>query len=406
MNKEHEISFILNENDYKMLFQLKKRPREKLIHQIFDIGYNIYFPSVDKELTEQQEIVAMVKSLKNEFINTDIGEKISSLEISLSKLIGISSNSSKKGEFAENVLEEIINTRYGDIEYKDMSKVARSGDGWLTFPGNQITMLESKNYTTSVSKDELDKMERDMIEHNIKWGIFVSWNSNIIGKREFDIHTFSHKGNNYVIIIISNLSKDSSRLDLAIQLLRKLRSDFDNVPKFPWIVSNITEELNQLNEIVLLNYQLRDAFEETENEIKSNLSIFYNKLRDYQYKLVKKSQDILNKIQSTMEDSIIEPLESNTEFLEEHKEKKIFPFLVRLFDNLTKLNWGIIKEDDELYLIKTDDNKKIGKLKIFLKKLVLSIDKFNILFEIKYTKDDFSELLESITAIKNISDII
>ena len=406
MNKEHEISLILNESDYKMLFQLKKRPREKLIQQIFDIGYNIYFPSVDKELNEQQEIVAMVKSLKNEFINTDISEKINSLETSLSKLIGISSNSSKKGEFAENFLEEIINTRYGDIDYKDMSKVAHSGDAWLTFPDNQVAMLESKNYTTSVSKDELDKMERDMIEHNIKWGIFVSWNSNLIGKREFDVHTFSHKGNNYVIIIISNLSKDNSRLDLGIQLLRKLRSDFDNVPKFPWIVSNITEELNQLNEIVLLNYQLRDSFEEVENEVKNNLSIFYNKLRDYQYKLVKKSQDILNKIQSTMEESVVEPLESNTEILEENKEKKIFPFLVRLFDNLTKLNWGIIKEDDELYLIKMDDNIKIGKLKIFLKKLILSIDKFNISFEIKYTKDDFSELLESITAIKNISDII
>jgi len=107
-----------------------------------------------------------------------------------------------------------------------------------------------------------------------------------------------------------------------------------------------------------------------------------------------------------MEESIIEPLESNNEILEENKDKKIFPFLVRLFDNLTKLKIGIIKEDEELFLIKINDNLKVGKLKIFHKKLLLIIDKFNISFEIKYLKENYNDLIESITALKNITELI
>lgn len=401
-----EIIFNINDKDHKMLFSLKKRERESMINKIFKTGYNIYFPSCNKDMNEQQEIVAIVESLRSEFNNPLIGEKIDSLENSLGKLIGLSSNSSKKGEIAENILEEIIKNRYGDIEYKDTSQTPHSGDGWLTFSDNKIVMLESKNYNINVSMEEVYKMERDMKEHNIKWGLFVSWNSGVVSKREFDIHVFNHQGSTYTIVMISNLSKDESRLDLAIQVLYNLRKRFDNVSKFPWIVSNITEDLNELNDIVTMNYILKDKFQEVETSIRSILSGYYNSLREYDYKIVKKTKEILSKIESTMEESIIDSLDTYDNILEGYSDKKIFTILSKVFDNLKKLGWDLrlVNDDFKLFKINTDkEDEDIGKIKIFVKKVLLTITKLNLSFEFKDLNDDFSS---SFQILKTISDII
>ena len=400
--KSFDISIKLLEDEYKMLFKLKKRERDKLVKKIFDTGYHIYFPNTEKEISSQNEVLSLIQSLRNDIVNPDIGDKIDSLENSLGKLIGLSSNSCKKGEIGENLLEELITSRYGDIEYKDTSKTAHSGDGWLTFSDNGIVMLESKNYTTSISKDEIDKMERDMKEHNILWGLFVSWNSGIQGKREFDFHIFNHKGNNYVIVMISNLIKDTLRLDLGIQVLRKLRKNFNDLSKFPWIVSNIKEDLDEFDKIVNLNYTLMDAFEVTENSIKESLSDFYKKLREYNYKLNLKSQEILNKINSTMINSIKDPIVPNLDFLEKFKDKKIFICLTKLIDFFSKIGWIL---DENLNIIKKNnqDNLIFGKLKIQNKKIIINILKLGIIAELK---DDLSAINDVLNTIKVINDLI
>jgi hypothetical protein len=409
MSKVHQINLELVENDYEMLFKLKKRARDRLVKQIFNTGYNIHFPNMDSELTNQQEVLVMIQSLKDEILNPDISYKIDSLETSLSKLIGLSSNSSKKGEFAENLLEDIIKKRYGDIEFKDTSKIPHSGDAWLTFSDNGIVMLESKNYNVTVNKDEIDKMERDMKEHNIKWGIFVSWNSSIQGKREFDIHTFSHEGNNYIIVMISNLCIDNSRLDLGIQLLRKLKLNFSDLKKFPWIVSDITQDLDELSDIVKMNYQLRDNFFEAETNIKNTLGIFYNKLRDYQLKLTNKSQEILEKISTTMEKSISKNLDESIEVFNQYKNTKIFSILCKISDYFIKFDWKVRNEDNNLIITKKIDDEEfedIGRLKIFTKKVNLFFNKLNLSLDFKYTKESEDSSFETLNALKMLSNLI
>jgi len=44
-----------------------------------------------------------------------------------------------------------------------MSQTSHSGDAWLYLPNNKIIMLESKNYTNTVNKDEVIKLHNDMI---------------------------------------------------------------------------------------------------------------------------------------------------------------------------------------------------------------------------------------------------
>jgi len=162
-----ELTLKLDEKEYPMLNTFKKKELDKYILKIFKTGYQIHFPSTNKieQQVEYNELIERIETikdeLKDEINNSEMSDKINSLESSLTKLIGISSNSCKKGNFAENVLEEIFNKRYGDIQFQRKSGVAHSGDAWLYLPDGKGIMLESKNYTTTVNKDEITKLQSE-----------------------------------------------------------------------------------------------------------------------------------------------------------------------------------------------------------------------------------------------------
>ena len=94
-------------------------------------------------------------------------------------------------------------------------------------------------------------------------------------RRDLDIHTFSHNAETYVIVIVSNLGSDILKLDLALQLIRKLLDYFDKTEKFPWLISDIKDNLNELDIIIQKNYMLRDNFYDMSKTIRDSLDKFY-----------------------------------------------------------------------------------------------------------------------------------
>jgi hypothetical protein len=195
MSQEIEIKLTIDKINYPILFQLKDDELNSISNKIFSLGYSILYPNVNinEKNIEYNEIINKIELLNNNITNNNLGNKLTSLEQSLEKLIGLSSSSCKKGELAENILENIFNQRYGDIHFKNMSQVAHSGDAWLYLPDNKVIMIESKNYTNTVNKDEVIKMENDMITNHIKWGIFLSFNSGIQGMKDIDFHIYHDK---------------------------------------------------------------------------------------------------------------------------------------------------------------------------------------------------------------------
>jgi hypothetical protein len=345
---------------------LKESALDTILKEIFKIGYDIYFPP--KEYKAQQvELNTLVT-------------KLDSFESSLSKLIGLSSNSCKKGNFGENVLEEIFNQRYGDIQFERKSNTPHSGDAWLYLPDNKIIMLESKNYTTVINKDEINKLQSDMITHHIKWGVLASFNSNIQGMKELDFHTFLHNSETYGIIMISNLSTDIHKLDLGLQIIRKLIVCVDNLEDFPWVVSDITNNLNELNQIIQKNYILRDTFYTMEKDIYKLLDGYHVHLRNYQYEIEMKINEIINKIKSTITASIELNKEPDMQsILQYYQDKKILPLLpliTRLIDIIQQKKWSIEYEFEELYEWKiidnTDETNCLFDVKIQRKKIIIT----------------------------------
>ena len=376
-----EITLNLNKKDYPILANLNEREFEASIIKIFKSGYMIHFPSNDiiKQHVSQKQLIERInmikEELKNEMKNSEITNKLQSLELSLNKLIGLSSNSSKKGNFGENVLEEIFAQRYGDITFERKSAQAHSGDAWLHLPDNsgkqQTIMLEIKNYTTTVNKDEVTKLRSDMINHHMKWGILASFNSNIQGMKELDFYTFSHNNEIYSVIMISNLTTDIHKLDLGLMIIRKLMLQLDNMEQIPLIVKDINNSLNELNQIIQKNYSLRDKYYTMEKEIQKSLSSFHVDLRDYQYDIEKKINDIINKIKNTK--TSIEYVDTHKELLKKYEEKQIFPIIVRITDVIRTKKWSVIYDEEEGNHILNSMGAEIGRLKVQAKKAIITI---------------------------------
>lgn len=376
-----EVTLTLDEKEYPMLNNFKKKELDKFLLKIFKTGYQIHFPPQNKieQQVEFNELIERIENIKDEIKdeinNSEITDKINSLESSLSKLIGLSSNSCKKGNFGENVLEEIFSKRYGDIQFERKSSVPHSGDAWLYLPDSRIIMLESKNYTTTVNKEEINKLQSDMINHHIKWGILTSFNSQIQGMKELDFHTFSHNNETYFVLMIANLSADIHKLDLGLQITRKLMDSIGNLPEFPWVVKDITHSLTELSQIIQKNYFLRDAYYNMERDIQKSLSGYHVLLRDYQYDIEKKINEIIGKIQSTMK-TTVELTKKEPDYqtiLEKYQDKKILPIIVRLVDVAQGKKWEVDLDENSGDWIISQQVQEIGRVKIQQKKAIVSI---------------------------------
>jgi len=385
-----EINIKLNINEYPILNQFKKKELENQIYKIIKTGYNIYFPSVTEinnniEYHEFIEHINNIKlDIKNEINTIDISNKINSLELSLNKLIGISSNSAKKGNYGENYLEEIIIQKYGDIKYEKKNHIPHSGDAWLYLPDNKIIMLESKNYTTPVKKEEINKLEYDMKNNNIKWSLLININSSIQGMKELDFYTFNHNNETYSIIMISNLSSDLHKLDLGLQIIRKLINIFNNINNFPWIIYDIKDNLIELNDIMKKNYVLRDTFYNMEKEIINSLSIYHVHVRNYQFELEQIILKITNKINNTMIKSIeCVDLNINIELLNNYKSFKIYNILIKIIDTFYSKKWIINIDTLKIY----NNNVEIGYIKIQHNKIIIFNIKNDITINFNKNKD-------------------
>ena len=108
-----------------------------------------------------------------------------------------------KGIMFENVMEEIINKTYPDYTYVNTALTAHSGDGILTSPTNLKCIVEMKNYTSSVTSSQIEKLKYDMKITGHNYGLMLSANSSIQGKKNLDIETFIIDGKKYYIVFVS-----------------------------------------------------------------------------------------------------------------------------------------------------------------------------------------------------------
>jgi len=216
--------------------------------------------------------------------------------------------------------------------------------------------------------------------------------------KELDFYTFLHNHDTYSIIMISNLSTDYHKLDLGLQIIRKLILKFDNLENFPWIVNDISQSLNELNEIVKKNYSLRDSYYSMERDIQKILSNYHVFLRDYQFDLEQKINEIINKIQATTSKSIkVDKDITYQDILNKYQNKKILPLIVRLVDLCQLKSWKLIANNDDMWdIINKED--VVGQVKVQIKKMIININDISLTFN----QNNDKEIKQNFEIVKSL----
>ena len=220
------ISIKINKEIYPKIYKLNDKKLEDMIYYLLNIGYQNVFSSVsDKNFYSKMKNICfefkddILKGINSKESNYEnVNNKLDKFDETINKLFGISKTSNKKGEISENLVSQLIKNKYPNYCYEVKRSIAHNADGKIISPSGMQCLVEIKNYSYIVNNEEVNKFKRDLKSTNNNFGIFISLQTNISGKKTIDFEA----DENINIIYISNVINDINKLDCAILLIENL----------------------------------------------------------------------------------------------------------------------------------------------------------------------------------------
>ena len=224
------------------------------------------------------------------------------------KLLDKTSNKSSisLGDSGEQIFENLADTfkDFPDFKIENKAKQSHKGDFHLFFKDFNI-LVDVKNYTSSISKKEITKIESDLnTNNNMNFAWLVSLNSNICEYNKFPITSKSittDDGDVKFILMINNLLDNKEPRNMLRQawqicndlyrFTRKVEKDDDKLEKFIERNSIYKKQINILQE---RSYDLRRS-------VNTSLNILKNMDNDLLEILSNISDDIINEKFSMLE---------------------------------------------------------------------------------------------------------
>jgi hypothetical protein len=197
------------------------------------------------------DIIAMkdrqIHDLREELARSmdTMGRKFETLHTSLVKTL---SSSKEKGELGEAIMEDLIKKAY-DCDVSIISKGRETADIRMT-RAEGVYLWEVKNYTRMVSKEEVEKLKRDLRLHpDVRGGILVSLTQGIVGKtRAGDIDLEFLEDGRFILYLSHLLKKED-----VIFYLQTLRPFLECMEKKKHVVeeSDALQTLQQKSTLIL-----------------------------------------------------------------------------------------------------------------------------------------------------------
>lgn len=167
-------------------------------------------------------------------VQNDIKYKLSE---HLNKIINVTN----KGTLGEIRLYNLLCEEYPTYEIINSSKEGGAGDCIINIPNEKSILIETKEYTKPVPKQEVKKFYDDIKKTKLN-GIFFSQTSGIYGKSDMHIDI----SDNNIMIFVHNTKYDIDKIRLSMNILQHLSRNY-KVKNINDI--NITKEvLTKINE--------------------------------------------------------------------------------------------------------------------------------------------------------------
>jgi len=342
--------------------------------------------------------------------NHDHDNLLTDIDDKLNDLLHLKNNSNRKGKLSEELCIQLLNKKYPKWSFKNISQESYEGDCRAIETEIGQILYEFKCYDTNINRDQIQKFYRDLEYTGIKYGIFVSNTSGIVGKKNIDWEIKDDK----LLVYVSNMGMSGYGCIIATELLLALISinifdkeknwlymqniDFDHIKEN--LIKYLSDYKNNNELITKHKFLIREQRE----KINHCMEILEKDI----FEIELKSGKILKDMMQIVEDINIEKgcfIEFNKErYLENIENKKFKFYLERCMDLSGDLEIQI--KNDELYFI-TNKNiiayTKKTKTKI---DLCFPIIDDNIHINLKYEKIKQNLIIIELKDIVEIWEII
>ena len=335
-------------------------------------------PSLDLEV--------MSSRLSSQFTTTmstlmgSLNSNLEQISSTTKELYGIS-KSNKKGGVFEDSIENIFASSFVDYAYTNTSGQAHHGDGLLESPSGLKAIVELKNYSYTVNSDQIAKLKYDMKYTGIQWGLMLSTNSSIQGRKSIDIESFDQDGTQYCIVYISHAYGEPHKLNTGIALLEHLfqmaKVSGSNQSQTQTQITKLHElieaDLSQLADLIDTFAQLKTRYLNMEKLFKDQLDTFYLHLRETEINLKQSIDKIWKRIDMQFVPFISEP---SDQVLSKFSGYKGYGILVRIYEEVLEPAdiHLLASSQDPTQALLFFQSKQIGLIKMVSKRVDIQFE--------------------------------
>ena len=177
------------------------------IHQQLAINTNTMIESVKSQQNITEKIIQPITS------------RIDKMNEEVEKIFTVKGTSNNKGKLGESLISGHIQTAFPHYEVIDMSYQAHEADYHINSDFGKI-LLEIKTYTSSVNKEQIEKLYNDIERTGVGLAIFLSTTSGIVGKKNIEWEVFGK--NNTIILFFPNSGLTQQGVVFSILFLKAL----------------------------------------------------------------------------------------------------------------------------------------------------------------------------------------
>jgi len=339
---------ITNEEDISYLENIKLDDKDKILKTAITIGLKSIQMSETK--LDCHSYIDPIRSLIQESTSGN-NTAISIIDDKLNDLLHLKSNSNRKGKLSEEICIQLLNDKYPSWSFYNISQESYEGDCRAIESDIGPILYEFKCYDTNINRDQILKFHRDLEYTGVKYGIFVSNTSGIVGKKNIDWEILNDK----LLIYVSNMGMNGYGCIIATELLVALVSIniFDKEKNWLYsqnidlnfIKENLIGYLDTYKENLELITKHKYLIQEQRTKINQCMEILEKDI----FQIELNSKNILEKMLQITDEIHIEkfPLESI----------QIEQFLDKILNKKMKFYYGRCIQIANQYEIKTKQNE-------------------------------------------------
>lgn len=210
---ENKFKTTLNDFNNNIIKELKDNNNSDNFIKKFESKLQTIQQPMYSFISSQQEL--LVKKMNE---NGNDKSKMDDVLSELSDFLNKMKNSSvHKGNYGQNILENVLNSAFPSSQIVNTSGTKASGDFMIKRDNKPIILVENKDYKYNVNADEVKKFIRDINEQNTH-GIFLSQHSGITTKTNYTIDIYEGK----VLVYVHNVEYNPDIIKCAVNIIDNL----------------------------------------------------------------------------------------------------------------------------------------------------------------------------------------